>query len=177
MCRKRRKDQAATEQSIDGEGFLHTGDIGVINERGHLVITDRKKHILVSSGGKNIAPQPIEAVILQSPLIDQLMLIGDGREYCTALIVPDIEAVKAWAKRNNIEHGTLEALVALQELHSAIEKDINRLQHDLAKYERVRRFAVIATPFTVENGMLTPTLKIKRKVVLSAYAQLIDTLY
>ena len=91
--------------------------------------------------------------------------------------MPDIEAVKAWAKRNNIEHGTLEALVALQELHSAIEKDINRLQHDLAKYERVRRFAVIATPFTVENGMLTPTLKIKRKVVLSAYAQLIDTLY
>ena len=171
------KDQAATEQSIDVEGFLHTGDIGVINERGHLVITDRKKHILVSSGGKNIAPQPIEAVILQSPLIDQLILIGDGREYCTALIVPDMEAVKAWAKRNNIEHGTLEALVALQELHSAIEKDINRLQHDLAKYERVRRFAVIATPFTVENGMLTPTLKIKRKVVLSAYAQLIDTLY
>ncbi|MBC8124726.1 MAG: long-chain fatty acid--CoA ligase [Candidatus Kapabacteria bacterium] len=171
------KDDAATDQSIDSDGFLHTGDIGAINDKGHLVITDRKKHILVSSGGKNIAPQPVEAVLLQSPFIDQVLLIGDGREYCTALIVPDAEALKVWAKKNNIEHGTLEALVASHELHSAIEKDINVLQHHLAKYERVRRFAVIPTPFTVENGMLTPTLKVKRKVVTTTYATLIDNLY
>lgn len=170
-------DEVATRECIDPDGWLHTGDIGEFTEKGHLRITDRKKHLLVSSGGKNIAPGPIEALILQSPLIDQMMLVGDAREFCTALIVPDAEAVKTWAEKNNVRYESQETLWTSPELHRAMEADINKLQRELPKYERVRRFAVITKPFTVENGLLTPTLKVKRKAVLTAYADTIDHLY
>lgn len=170
-------DDAATQECIDPDGWLHTGDIGEFTEKGHLRITDRKKHLLVSSGGKNIAPGPIEALIMQSPLIDQMMLVGDAREFCTALIVPDAEAVRTWAEKNTVKYESQETLWTSPELHRAMEADINRLQRELPKYERVRRFAVIIKPFTVENGLLTPTLKVKRKAVLAAHAETIDHLY
>ncbi|MBK6418417.1 MAG: long-chain fatty acid--CoA ligase [Ignavibacteria bacterium] len=170
-------DDAATRECIDADGWLHTGDIGEFTEKGHLRITDRKKHLLVSSGGKNIAPGPIEALIMQSPLIDQMMLVGDAREFCTALIVPDAEAVRTWAEKNTVKYESQETLWTSPELHRAMEADINKLQRELPKYERVRRFAVITKPFTVENGLLTPTLKVKRKAVLAAHAETIDHLY
>ncbi|MBP6510936.1 MAG: AMP-binding protein, partial [Candidatus Kapabacteria bacterium] len=170
-------DDAATQECIDSDGWLHTGDIGEFTEKGHLRITDRKKHLLVSSGGKNIAPGPIEALIMQSPLIDQMMLVGDAREFCTALIVPDAEAVRTWAEKNTVKYESQETLWTSPELHRAMEADINKLQRELPKYERVRRFAVITKPFTVENGLLTPTLKVKRKAVLAAHAETIDHLY
>ncbi|MCX6140384.1 MAG: long-chain fatty acid--CoA ligase [Candidatus Kapabacteria bacterium] len=170
-------DEAATQETIDVDGWLHTGDIGELTERGHLRITDRKKHLLVSSGGKNIAPQPIEAIIAQSPFVDQIMLVGDAKEYCTAVIVPDREVVRSWAQKTGLTFSSADDMITSNELHAAIEKDINRLQRELAKYERVRRFTVISQPFTVENGMMTPTLKVKRKAVLTAYADIIDQLY
>lgn len=170
-------DDSATRECIDPDGWLHTGDIGEFTEKGHLRITDRKKHLFISSGGKNIAPAPIEALILQSPLIDQMMLIGDAREYCTALIVPDADAITSWAEKNSLVFQTQEALLLSPEVHRALESDINRLQRELPKYERVRRFAVLTKPFTVENGFLTPTLKVKRKAVLAAFAEIIDHLY
>jgi len=171
------QEEEATRESIDGDGWLHTGDIGEITDKGHIRITDRKKHLLVSSGGKNMAPQTIESLILQSPFIDQMMLIGDAREYCTALIVPDVDVVEAWAKRNAISYINRNHLLASSEVHRGIEAEINRLQRDLAKYERVRRFAIVSEPFSVENGLLTPTLKVKRKAVLAAYSDIIDHLY
>jgi len=158
------KNEEATRETIDEEGYLHTGDIGAFNERGHLCITDRKKHILVSSGGKNIAPQPIEALLAESPLIDQVVLIGDAREFCTALVVPDEDAVKASG-------------IAANELHHRLQTDIDQLQKGLSKYERIRRISILTTPFTVENGMMTPTLKIKRKAVELAYKDVIDAMY
>lgn len=170
-------DDVATRECIDSDGWLHTGDIGEFTDKGHLRITDRKKHLFISSGGKNIAPAPIEALILQSPLIDQMMLIGDAREFCTALIVPDAETMKTWAEKKGVVYQTQEALWLSPEVHRALEADINRLQRELPKYERVRRFAVVTKPFTVENGFLTPTLKVKRKAVLAAYAEIIDHLY
>jgi long-chain acyl-CoA synthetase len=160
------RDEGATRETISPDGWLHTGDIGEIDDRGHLRITDRKKHILVSSGGKNIAPQPIEALLAQSPFVDQIMLVGDAREFCTALIVPDGEAVASWKARN--PNG---------DLHRAIDEDLTVRQRELPKYERVRRFTLLDQPFTVENGMLTPTLKVKRKAVLTAYADIIDHMY
>lgn len=150
------RDDEATRATIDADGWLHTGDIGNINERGRLVITDRKKHLFISSGGKNIAPNPIEARILESRLIDQLMLIGDAREYCTALIVPDADAAAT---------------------RQEIQIDIDRLQRDFAKHERIRKFTILSEPFTVENGMMTPTLKVKRKVVEERYKDVIDLMY
>jgi len=171
------RDEEATRATIDPDGWLHTGDIGIINEHGHLQITDRKKHLFISSGGKNIAPNPIESRILESPLIDQMMLIGDAREFVTALIVPDETAARAWATRNNVTSGSWKELATSAELRQALQKDINQLQRDFAKHERIRRFALLDEPFTVENGMMTPTLKIKRKVVEQRYIDLIESLY
>ncbi len=162
------RDDEATRATIDADGWLHTGDIGMINERGRLVITDRKKHLFISSGGKNIAPNPIEARVLESTLIDQVMLIGDAREYCTALIVPDVDAAAALSKK-----GSSDALTIRQ----AIQADIDKLQRDFAKHERIRKFTILDEPFTVENGMLTPTLKVKRKVVEERYKHVIEAMY
>lgn len=153
-------DEEATRATIDPDGWLHTGDIGLINERGRLKITDRKKHLFISSGGKNIAPSPIEARVAESALIDQVMLIGDARDYCTALIVPD-EA----AARTSIN------------MRLAIQADIDRLQHDFSKHERIRKFTILDEPFTVENGLMTPTLKVKRKAVEQRYKDVIDSMY
>jgi long-chain acyl-CoA synthetase len=171
------QDQQATDEVIDPHGWLHTGDIGEFDQQGRLRITDRKKHILVSSGGKNIAPQPIEQLLAQSPLIDQIMLVGDRREYCTALVVPDEDAVRAWASNQGSTVTSMTELVRSPLLHAAIMQDIDRLQRDIAKYERVRRITILSTPFTVENGMMTPTLKVKRKVVEQTFAGLIDAMY
>lgn len=171
------RNEEETAKTIDQEGWLHTGDIGEFNQRGHLRITDRKKHLLVSSGGKNIAPQPIEALIAQCPFVDQVMLVGDAREFCTALLVLDKEAAKAWAEKNSVQAIPWEELVENATLRSTVEREINKLQRDLSKYERVRRFAIISEPFSVENGMLTPTLKVKRKAVLERYVDVVDSLY
>lgn len=170
-------DEQSTRESIEPDGWFHTGDIGEFNALGHLRITDRKKHILVSSGGKNIAPQPIEALLTQSPLIDQAILIGDRREFCTALLVPEKENVQAWADKNGLVFGSWEELVNSAELLQAIQRDLNQAQRELAKYERVRRFKLLPQPFTVDNGMMTPTLKVKRKVVEATYAEMIDEMY
>lgn len=173
----------ATAEAVDAEGWLHTGDIGTIDEDGYLMITDRKKHIFVSSGGKNIAPGPIESLLLESRLIEQIMLIGDNRPYITALIVPDFEALKDVAEVQGIAVGnvgdpdTRRRLIELETVDIAIEADIKRLQNDLASFERVRRFELLTEPFTVENGLLTPTLKVRRSQALATYADIIETMY
>ena len=167
----------ATKEAIDEQGYLHTGDVGVITENGHLKITDRKKHLLVSSGGKNIAPQPIEAAIAQSSYVDQVLVIGDAREYCTAIVVLDKDAVNAWAESNGSTSPGLQELLTNPQLISTIERELNSLQKDLSKYEKARKYTFIAEPFTVENGLLTPTMKVKRKAVVERFADVIDAMY
>lgn len=171
------KNPEATRESIDKEGWLHTGDVGHYDTDGFIVITDRKKHLFVNSGGKNIAPQPIENLLLQSKFVDQVILIGDKRRFNTALIVPDFEFLKDFAGEIHLDFRDEEELVSNDKVNEAVRKDINDLQKDLAKYEQVRRFKLLPTPFTIENGDLTPTLKVKRKVVEAKYAELIDSMY
>jgi long-chain acyl-CoA synthetase len=171
------RDPDATAEVLDSEGWLHTGDIGSWSARGNLIITDRKKHIFVSSGGKNIAPQPIEQLLCQSPYIDQCLLIGDGRPYCTALIVPDFEALAAYAAEHGIAESSAEALVQHPAIQELIQRELDRLQRPLARYERVRRFTLLPKPFSIESGELTPTLKIRRSVVERNYAELIEAMY
>lgn len=166
-----------TAEVIDTEGWFHTGDIGEIDEEGFIRITDRKKHLFVSSGGKNIAPQPIENLFLSSKFIEQFVLIGDRRMFCTALVVPDFEALKHLAKQHEISFANEEELVRNPVITSELEKHIEQIQKDLANYERVRKFVLLEKPFTIENGELTPTQKIRRKVVEERYAALIDTMY
>lgn len=171
------KQPEATAQAIDREGWLHTGDIGMIDAENFLHITDRKKHLFVSSGGKNIAPQPIENLFLSSKYIEQLMLIGDRRMYLTALIVPDFDALKEYADAHHLPHTGPSDLVRLPQINELIEQDIDEIQKDLANFERVRRFTLLDRQFTVEEGELTPTQKVRRAVVEQKYAHLIEPMY
>ncbi len=168
---------AATKEAIDREGWLLTGDIGLIDDEGFLHITDRKKHIFVSSGGKNIAPQPIENLFLSSRYIEQFILIGDRRMFLTALIVPDFEALKEYADGHQIPYKDNLDLTTSEEIDRLMEKEIGGIQRDLANYERVRKFTLLEKPFSIEEGELTPTQKVKRKVVEERYAQLIEKMY
>ncbi|MFC2130381.1 AMP-dependent synthetase/ligase [Bacteroidota bacterium] len=170
-------DKVATDEVIDEDGWLYTGDIGKFTDQGNIKITDRKKHILVSSSGKNIAPQPIETLLSESPFIEQCLLIGDRREYCTALITPDFDQLRKLAGNFGIKFEIDTELISNEKIVKTVKQDIDRLQKDLAKYERVRKFSLLSQPFSVENGELTPKMSVKRHVVERKFSHLIDSLY
>jgi long-chain acyl-CoA synthetase len=170
-------DPKGTKEVIGKDGWFHTGDIGHFDSEGHLVITDRKKHMFVSSGGKNIAPQTIESHFLNSKYIDQFVLIGDGRRYCTALVVPEFDILKEFALKAGISFDTDHELVAHDRIRQLFQKEIDHFQKDLPNYERVRRFELLPLQLTVENGEITPTLKVRRKVVEQKFSDLIDKMY
>ena len=170
-------DPIATKEAIDEEGWLYSGDIGILTERQNIKITDRKKNIFVSSGGKNIAPQPIEDMLAQSPYIEQCLLIGENREYLTALITPDFDELTKIADNFGIQFSVPTELILNKQIINAIKNDIDRLLKDLSKYERVRKFSLLSEPFSVESGELTPKLSIKRHVVERKYNHLIEAMY
>ncbi len=159
------------------DGWLHTGDIGVFDAEGFLIITDRKKHLFKTSQGKYIAPSPIENMFLASKYIDQFILIGDRRMFLSALIVPDFEAIKEYADANRIQYNTVDDLINMKQIYDIIDKDLVQFQKKLANYERVRKFTLLDKPFTIEEGTLTPSLKIKRKEIESRYKNLIEEMY
>ncbi len=167
----------ASREAIEADGWLHTGDVGMFDQEGHLMITDRKKHLFVTSGGKNIAPQPIENHFLESKFIDQFVLIGDGRMFLTALIVPEFEILKEYAGTHKISFTNEEDLVQHPDVKKLFQTEIDRIQKDLPGYERVRRFELLPRALTVENDEITPTLKVKRKVVEQKYSHLIEKMY
>lgn len=171
------KNPQATKDVIDDGGWLHTGDVGVLDNDGFLKITDRKKHLFVSSGGKNIAPQHIENLFLQSEMIDQFVLIGDGRMFLTGLVVPKFDFLKSLARKNNIHYENTEQFLSTPALYKIFEDEIGRIQKDLANFERVRKFTLLSQPLTIDKGELTPTLKVRRKVVEERYKRLIDKMY
>jgi len=165
-----------TEETIIN-GWLHTGDIGTFDSDGFLMITDRKKHLFKTSAGKYIAPTPIENIFLSSKFIDQFVLIGDKRMFLSALIVPDYEALKEFADAHKIPYSNESDLTGNEQIYKLIEQDMGKLQKKLANYERVRKFALLDKPFTIETGEITPSLKIKRKVVEEKYNYLIEEMY
>lgn len=170
-------DPVSTREVIDAEGWLHTGDIGAYDDEGYMRITDRKKHLFVTSGGKNIAPAHIEEMLQHSPFIDQILLIGDKRQYVTALIVPDFDVLQDQLRSTDGSDISNTELVERSDVRQMIELDLDRIQRDLASYERVRRFVLLPEAFTIENNLLTPTLKIKRKEVERRYADTINAMY
>lgn len=170
------KNKKETEESIK-DGWLHTGDIGVFDAEGFLIITDRKKHLFKTSGGKYVAPSPIENLFLGSKYIDQFVLIGDRRMFLSALIVPDYEAIKEYADANRITYKNVDELVNMKQIYELLEKDLQQFQRKLASYEKVRKFAILDKPFTIEGGEMTPSLKLKRKVIEERYKELIDGMY
>jgi len=170
-------NRQATDEAIDRQGWLHTGDIGHFDDEGFLTVTDRKKDIFVSSGGKNIAPQHIENLFLQNRFVDQFILLGDGRMFLTSLIVPDFTVLKDYAVKHNIDFVDEDDLVVKSEIYKLFEDEIAVIQKDLANYERVRKFTVLRHPLTIENGEITPTMKIRRKVVEERFKDIIEKMY
>ena len=166
----------ATAEAIQ-DGWLHTGDIGVLDSDGHLRITDRKKDIIVNSGGDNLSPQRIEGLLTLQPEIAQAMVYGDKRPHVVALIVPDQEFLENWARESGREDIELTALVYDEEFHAEIGAAIDRINADLSVIEKIRRFIVSADPFTIENGMMTPTLKIRRHMIRTKYGDALEALY
>jgi long-chain acyl-CoA synthetase len=171
------KKEDLTRDMIDNEGWLHTGDIGFLDEDKFLYITDRKKNIIVTSGGKNIAPAPIENEIKKSIYIDDLCLIGNGRKFISALIMPNYDALCNWAAGNNITVSNNTELVNDYRVHELMEGEVERLQADFANYEKVKKFHILAEPLSIDKDQLTPSLKIKRKVVEQHFAAEIDRMY
>ncbi len=170
------KNKKETDETIK-DGWLHTGDIGVFDAEGFLMITDRKKHLFKTSTGKYIAPTPIENMFLASKYIDQFVLVGDKRMFLSALIVPDFESLKEYADSNNIPYSNIEELVKRKEIYELIDKDMSKIQKKLANFERVRKFTLLEKPFALEDGEITPSLKIRRKIVEERYRHLIDEMY
>jgi len=171
------KNEDATREAIDEEGWFHTGDIGHIDEDGCLVITDRKKELIVTSGGKNVAPQPIENKLKADKYIAQAVLIGDKRKFISALIVPDFDALLKWAMKNNIPEKDPEQLISNEQVREFIEMRVERVNQDLARYEQVRKFTLLPQELTQDAGELTPTLKVKRRIVHEHYQDIIDRMY
>ncbi len=165
-----------TEEALEG-GWLHTGDIGEIDSDGYVKITDRKKSLFKSSGGKYIAPAMIEDLVTELPYVDQVMVIGNERMYVTALIVPDMPALKEFAKSLNLNMETESELFYNETLMNRIRKDLEQVQKNLASFEKIRKFTLLETPFTIEGGELTPSLKVRRKVVEEKYSRIIDNMY
>ncbi len=166
-----------TREVIDDEGWLHTGDIGYLDEENYLFLTDRKKNIIVTSGGKNIAPAPIEHKLKTSKYIEEVCLVGDKRKFVSALVVPAYEILKEWAKSNKIDFDSMESLLKNDQVLKLYEEEIERLQEGFARFEKVKKFALLAEPFSQERNELTPSLKIKRRVVEQNYKDIIESFY
>jgi long-chain acyl-CoA synthetase len=167
----------ATAEAIDGEGWFHTGDVGVIDGEGFLTITDRKKDLIVTSGGKNIAPQPIENVLKASPFVGEVVMIGNRRHFPSALVVPNFEALEKWAREKGLPASAREELVKRPEVEALYEQVVRELTPHLAPFERIKKVALLTQEFTLEAGELTPTLKVKRRVIEQKYKDVIDRIY
>ncbi len=167
----------ATAEAFTPDGWFRTGDAGYINKSGALVLTERIKDLFKTSNGKYIAPQALESRLGEDLFIEQAALIGDGRKFVSALIVPSFEALKEYAAGHGIAYNSIEQLVSNPEINAMMMERIEKLQSDLAGFERIKKITLLPKPFTMESGELTNTLKVKRPVVASRYAEAIDRMY
>ncbi len=171
------KKPEATAAVLDAQGWLATGDIGELDSDGFLRITDRKKDLLVTAGGKNVAPQPIEGQLTASPLVENAVLFGDRKPYIVAFIVPAFEALETWASRQGIPVSDRAALLGRPEVVAAYQEVVDAVNAGLARFEAVKKFRLVAEPFTIADGHLTPTLKVKRRVIAERYATVLAEMY
>jgi long-chain acyl-CoA synthetase len=167
--------ESETKAVLEPDGWLHTGDIGYFDEEGYLYITDRKKELLKTSGGKYVAPAPIEGRLNVHPLIEQSCVVGNKRKYCVALIVPKFDMLPKWLDRPLPEDHS--KLIEDPEVRALFEDAIKAVNQDLAHWEQIRRFALLPHEFSQETGELTPTQKMKRRVIDEKYQALIDPLF
>jgi long-chain acyl-CoA synthetase len=176
MCGYFNKPEA-TAEAIDEEGWFHTGDIGLIDADGYLSITDRKKDLIVTAGGKNIAPQPIESLAKTSKFVSSAVMIGDRRPFPIMLVVPNAAQVKGWAQHKGLPDCDLEQMLDHPDVRQKIEREVRGTLRDLAQFEMPKKLLLLATDFTVEAGELTPTLKVRRRIVEEHNRPAIEALY
>ncbi|MCL6452303.1 MAG: long-chain fatty acid--CoA ligase [Alicyclobacillus sp.] len=167
----------ATQELFTADGWMHTGDIGELRPDDYLVVTDRKKNLIVLSTGKKVTPAPIEEEILRNRYVDQVLLLGQGRKFIAALVVPNVEEVRAWYRREGVQPPLLHQWAEDAHLNGFLLAQVRRQTEAFAEFERPKRVLVVSEPMTIENGLLTPTLKVKAKAVQAAYAAEIDRLY
>ncbi|NMM92110.1 hypothetical protein B2J88_49010 [Rhodococcus sp. SRB_17] len=171
------QDDGSVLPVTDGEGWMHSGDIGRIDEDGHLYIIDRKKDLIITSGGKNIAPAALEALLTKHPLVGQSLAYGDRRPYVVALIVLDLDATTAWAASQGIVVATPSELASHPDVVAEIDRAVEIANQDLARVEQIKRYRVLPTEWTPEGGEMTASLKIMRRVVHEKYGDVFDALY
>lgn len=167
----------ATAEAISPDGWFRTGDIGEIDADGYLRITDRKKDLIVTAGGKNIAPQPIEALLKTSPFLSNAVMIGDRRPFPIMVLVPNFAVITSWANSNGIHESDPAALVARSEVRDKLERETRKLLRDLAQYETPKKFLIVSNEFSITGGELTPKLSVRRKVIETKWAEQIEALY
>jgi long-chain acyl-CoA synthetase len=171
------RQEAATKEAIDEDGWFHTGDVGLLDSDGCVVITDRKKDLIVTAGGKNIAPQPIENRLKSNAYIAEVVLVGNRRRFASALVVPDFEKLGEWAETESISTESKEDLVRHDKALEFMQKQIDEVSAELAQFEKIKKITLLAAEFTIDGGELTPTLKVKRNVIEKRYSDLIDKMY
>jgi long-chain acyl-CoA synthetase len=171
------KLEEATRETVDAAGWLHTGDIGEIDSDGYLKITDRKKELIKTAGGKYVAPQPIEGMVKRNKFVANAVLYGDRRKFPIILVVPNFDNLERWAKERNLSYGSRAELIALPDVQAKVEREVMGSLRDLAKFEMPKKALLLEHDFTIEAGELTPTLKVKRRVVEKRYQDLIDRAY
>ena len=171
------KQPEATREVLDGDGWLHTGDIGELDSDGYLKITDRKKELIKTAAGKYIAPQPIEGMVKRNKFVANAVLHGDRRKYPIVLIVPNFDNLERWARERNLSYGTRAELIQLPDVRAKVEREVMSMLKELARFETPKKVVLLESDFTIESGELTPTLKVKRRVVEKRYKDLIDAAY
>jgi long-chain acyl-CoA synthetase len=171
------KDPERTTEVIDDSGWFHTGDIGEIDPDGFLKITDRKKEIFKTSGGKYVAPQPMENKFKESKFIEQIMVIGEGKKHPAALIVPAFDFIKDWAARKGYAYTDALSAAADPKVIARIQQEVDELNKGYGKWEQIKKFELLSQPFAIDTGELTPTLKLKRKIILEKYNHLVEKIY
>ena len=167
----------ATREALDAEGWFRTGDIGELDAEGYLRITDRKKDLIVTAGGKKVAPQPIEGLLKLNKFIANAVMLGDRRKFPIALLVPNFERLETWAQAAGLRYGNREELAALPEVEEHLAAEAKKNLRDLAQFEVPKRFLILPRDFSIESGELTPKLSVRRKIVEQHYADPIEALY
>jgi len=170
-------NKEAETREVFSDGWFHTGDIGYLDEEGFLVITDRKKDIIITTGGKNIAPQQIENLIKSSPYIDNAVVVGADRKFISALIIPNFDKLREYAAFSKIEYSEQLELTKNADIINMIRAETNRLTPHLASYERIKRVSILERDFEESEGEVTPTMKVKRNIIEKKYATLINSMY
>ena len=170
-------DPERTAETLDADGWLHSGDVGTVDDAGFLRIVDRKKELIITAGGKNISPANLEAALKGQPLIGQACVVGEGRPFVAALLVLDPDVAPVWASQHGVEGGSLAELSSDPAVHAEVEREVAEANRRFSHAEQVKRFVLLGEEWLPDSDELTPTMKLKRRGILAKYSDEIERIY